>query len=187
MHLEDQVFPKKCGYFAGKQVIPQEEHVAKIRAALDARTDPDFLIIARCDALAVKGWQDTILRCRAYHEAGADMVFVDGIKTVEDVYTYARELADLPRFYNGDLLAVAEVEKLGFRIMIHRASLFAVYKAVREVMQELKEKGSVDRSHTTTREEVAELLGLSGVYEMEERYATVEKRVGQANKEIRIK
>ncbi len=187
MHLEDQVFPKKCGYFAGKQVISQEEHVAKIRAALDARTDPDFLIIARCDALAVKGWQDTIRRCRAYHEAGADMVFVDGIKTAEDVYTYARELADLPRFYNGDLLAVAEVEKLGFRIMIHRASLFAVFKAVREVMQELKEKGSVDRSHTATREEVAELLGLSGVYEMEERYAAVAKQGGQANKEIRIK
>lgn len=175
MHLEDQVFPKKCGFFAGKQVIPLEEHVEKVRAALDARTDPDFLIIARCDALVVKGWEDTIRRCRAYHEAGADMVFVDGIKTVEDAYTYARELADIPRFYNGDLLPVDEVEKLGFRIMIHRASLFAVYKAVRGVMQQLKETGSVDRSLTATREEVAELLGLSRIYEMEEKYATAAK------------
>ncbi|MFQ5849704.1 MAG: oxaloacetate decarboxylase [Candidatus Binatia bacterium] len=173
IHLEDQVFPKKCGFFAGKQVIPLEENVAKIRAALDARTDPEFLIIARCDALAIKGWEDTIRRCRAYHDAGADMVFVDGIKTLEDMHTYARELADLPRFYNGDLLPVAQVEELGFRIMIHRASVLVVYKAVREVMEELKEKGSVDRSRTATREEVAELLGLSRIYEMEDRYATL--------------
>ena len=78
VHMEDQVFPKKCGFFEGKEVIPMEEHVAKVRAALDAREDPDFLVIARCDALAVNGWDDTIRRCRAYYEAGADMVFVDG-------------------------------------------------------------------------------------------------------------
>jgi 2-methylisocitrate lyase-like PEP mutase family enzyme len=81
IHLEDQVFPKKCGFFAGKQVIPLEEHVQKIRAALDARTDPDFVIIARCDAYAVTGWEAMVQRCRAYREAGADLVFVDGMKT----------------------------------------------------------------------------------------------------------
>ena len=59
IHMEDQVFPKKCGFFAGKQVIPMEEHMAKVRAAVDSRSDPDFLIIARCDALAVNGWEDT--------------------------------------------------------------------------------------------------------------------------------
>ena len=85
VHIEDQVFPKKCGFFEGKEVIPQEEMVQKIRAALDARVDPDFTIIARCDAYAVTGWEDTVARCRAYREAGADMVFVDGIKTVEDL------------------------------------------------------------------------------------------------------
>src|SRR5919202_5644294 len=92
IHLEDQVFPKKCGFFAGKQVIPLEEHVQKIRAALDARTDPDFAIIARCDAYAVTGWEDTVRRCRAYREAGADLVFVDGIKTREDLQRYATDL-----------------------------------------------------------------------------------------------
>ena len=81
IHIEDQLFPKKCGFFEGKLVIPQEEAVQKIRAALDARTDPDFVIIARCDAYAVTGWEDTLRRCRAYADAGADMVFVDG-------YTY---------------------------------------------------------------------------------------------------
>ena len=87
IHIEDQVFPKKCGFFEGKQVVPMEEHVQKIRAALDARRDPDFVIIARCDAYAVTGWEDTVRRCKAYREAGADMVFVDGIKSVEDLET----------------------------------------------------------------------------------------------------
>ena len=76
IHIEDQVFPKKCGFFEGKQVVPMEEHVQKVRAALDARTDPDFVIIARCDAYAVTGWKDTVRRCQAYKEAGADLVFV---------------------------------------------------------------------------------------------------------------
>ncbi len=70
IHIEDQLFPKKCGFFEGKQVIPMEEHAQKIRAALDARRDPDFVIIARCDAYAVTGWEDTVARCRAYRGRG---------------------------------------------------------------------------------------------------------------------
>ena len=105
IHIEDQVFPKKCGFFEGKDVIPQEEMVQKIRAALDARTDPDFTIIARTDAYAVTGWEDAVKRCRAYSDAGAHMVFVDGIKTVDDLHTYADDLKELPRMYNGDQLA----------------------------------------------------------------------------------
>ncbi len=97
IHIEDQVFPKKCGFFEGKQVIPVDDHVNKIRAALDARTDPDFVIITRCDAYAVTGWEDTMRRSRAYIEAGADVVFVDGIKSEEDIRNYARDMVDLPR------------------------------------------------------------------------------------------
>ena len=175
IHLEDQVFPKKCGFFEGKQVIPMEEHVAKVRAALDAREDPDFLIIARCDALAVNGWDDTIRRCRAYYEAGADMVFVDGIKSTEDLERYAHDLADVPRLYNGDLASTQEVERLGFKIMIHRGSMFAVYKWVRSVMEQLKSEGVVDPSLYGKREEVAGLLGLDAIYEMEKEYAVAGK------------
>ena len=175
IHLEDQVFPKKCGFFEGKQVIPMEEHVAKVRAALDAREDPDFLIIARCDALAVNGWDDTIRRCRAYYEVGADMVFVDGIKSTEDLERYARDLADAPRLYNGDLASTQEVERLGFKIMIHRGSMFAVYKWVRSVMEQLKSEGAVDPSLYGKREEVAGLLGLDAIYEMEKEYAVAAK------------
>ena len=100
IHIEDQVFPKKCGFFAGKDVIPMEEHVQKVRAALDARRDSGGLrhhrharmpsratsmTVLRTDALAVNGWEDTVRRCRAYHDAGADLVFVDGVKTKEDL------------------------------------------------------------------------------------------------------
>ena len=175
VHMEDQVFPKKCGFFEGKQVIPMEEHVAKVRAALDAREDPDFLVIARCDALAVNGWDDTMRRCRAYYEAGADMVFVDGVKSTDDLERYARDLADMPRLYNGDLASTQEVERLGFKVMIHRGSMFAVYKWVRTVMEQLKDTGMVDPSLYGTREQVAGLLGLETIYEMEKEYAVAGK------------
>ena len=175
IHMEDQVFPKKCGFFEGKQVIPMEEHVTKVRAALDAREDPNFLVIARCDALAVNGWDDTIRRCRAYYEAGADMVFVDGVKSTDDLERYTRDLADMPRLYNGDLASTQEVERLGFKVMIHRGSMFAVYKWVRTVMEQLKDTGMVDPSLYSTREQVAGLLGLEAIYEMEKEYAVAGK------------
>src|SRR6516162_848293 len=87
LHIEDQVWPKKCGFLAGKQVIPLEDMVPKVRAACDARSDPALVIIARSDALAVNGWDDVVRRCRAYHAAGADLLFVDGIRTLEDLQT----------------------------------------------------------------------------------------------------
>ena len=78
-------------------MIPEEDMVQKIRAALDARTDPDFTVIARCDAYAVTGWEDTVKRCRAYMGAGADMLFLDGVKTVDDIHAYATDLQEFPR------------------------------------------------------------------------------------------
>src|SRR5580704_6562692 len=88
LHLEDQVFPKKCGFFEGKRVIPAAEHAQKIKAACDARDGTDLVIIARTDALAVTGWSDVEDRVHAYREAGADVVFVDGIKTRDELDHY---------------------------------------------------------------------------------------------------
>ena len=170
IHIEDQVFPKKCGFFEGKQVIPQDEAVQKIRAAVDARTDHDFVIIARCDAYAVTGWDDTVKRCRAYVDAGADMVFVDGVKTVDDLHSYARDLEDLPRMYNGDLLPTEEVAALGYKLMICGSTIWLVYKQVRDSFEELKRTGKVDPMRYGTRWDVAGLLGLEEVYELERRY-----------------
>jgi len=177
IHIEDQLFPKKCGFFEGKQVVPLEEHVQKIRAALDARTDPDFVIIARCDAYAVTGWEDTVRRCRAYRDAGADMVFVDGIKTMDDLTNYARDLKDLPRMYNGDLASTREVEELGYRLMICGSTIWLVYRQVREAFEELKQNGKVDPARYGTRWDVAGLLGLDQIYELERKYGVTEAPV----------
>ncbi len=172
IHIEDQVFPKKCGFFEGKEVIPMEEHVQKIRAALDARRDPDFVIIARCDAYAVTGWEDTVTRCRAYRDAGADIVFVDGIKTPEDLANYATDLKELPRMYNGDLAPTQEVDALGYRLMICGSTIWLVYKQIRDSFAELKETGQVNPERYGTRWDVAELLGLDQIYELERKYGS---------------
>ncbi len=174
IHLEDQQFPKKCGFFEGKQVIPVEEHVQKIRAALDARVNPDFVIIARCDAYAVTGWEDTVRRCREYVDAGADMVFVDGIKSEDDLKIYARDLAAVPRMYNGDLMNTKEVAAMGYKLMICGSTIWLVYQQLLESFQELKTEGKVDPRRYGTRWDVAGLLGLDEIYELERKYGVTE-------------
>jgi 2,3-dimethylmalate lyase len=143
LHLEDQVWPKKCGFLGGKQVIPMEQMVPKVRAACDARRDRNFVIIARTDALAVNGWDDVVRRARAYRKAGADLIFVDGIRTVDDIKQYASKLGDLPLLYNGGLLPVKELAAYGFKVTIHTSSLMASYVHFRDAMRELKETGSI--------------------------------------------
>ncbi len=131
LHIEDQVWPKKCGFLSGKEVIPMEQMAPKVRAACDARRDRNFVIIARTDALAVNGWDDVVRRCRAYREAGADLVFVDGIRTLDDLKNYASKLGDLPLLYNGALLPVAELGRYGFKLTIHTSSLMAAFERMR--------------------------------------------------------
>ena len=170
IHLEDQLFPKKCGFFAGKQVVDLSEHVQKIRAALDARSDPDFVIIARCDAYAVNGWDDTVARCRAYSDAGADLVFVDGIKSQDDIRRYAADLADLPRMYNGDLASTQTMDELGYKIMICGSTIWLIYKQLRDAYSELISDGKVNPDRYGTRWDVASVLGLDAIYELEKQY-----------------
>ena len=170
IHIEDQLFPKKCGFFDGKQVISSEEMVNKIHAALDARTDPDFVVIARCDAYAVTGWEDTVRRCKEYSDAGADVVFVDGIKSEEDLQAYAKDLPNLHRMYNGDLFSTQEVAALGYKIMICGGTIWLIYQQLRDSFAELKATGKVDTSRYGSRLEVANLLGLQEVYELESKY-----------------
>jgi len=170
IHIEDQLFPKKCGFFDGKQVISSEEMVHKIHAALDARTDPDFVVIARCDAYAVTGWEDTVRRCKEYSEAGADVVFVDGIKSEEDLQAYAKDLPNLHRMYNGDLFSTQEVAALGYKLMICGGTIWLIYQQLRDSFAELKATGKVDTSRYGSRLEVANLLGLQEVYELESKY-----------------
>jgi 2-methylisocitrate lyase-like PEP mutase family enzyme len=163
LHLEDQVWPKRCGFLEGKQVIPEAEMVPKVRAACDARRDPDFVIIARTDALQPEGWDSAERRARAYREAGADLVFVDGIRDLESLQEYSRRLTDLPCLYNGLLLPVSEVESLGFRLMIHPGTLAAGFQAMRAAMAALKDAG--DLPQASDPKVFAEVIGLLGVRE----------------------
>jgi 2-methylisocitrate lyase-like PEP mutase family enzyme len=171
LHIEDQVFPKKCGFLAGKQVIPQAEMIAKVRAACDARRDPDFVIIARTDALAVNGWDDVVSRARAYRAAGADLLFVDGIRTLEDLKNYAAKLGDLPILYNGALLPIPELAGYGFKLTIHLGSLMAAYVNFRDALRQLKENGAMSVSFDgRVFRELTELLGVPETEALAKKY-----------------
>ncbi len=143
LHLEDQVWPKRCGFLAGKQVIAMEDMVPKVRAACDARRDANLVIIARTDALQPHGWDEVERRARAYRAAGADLIFVDGIKTMDDLKTYAERIGDLPLIYNGDLLPLDELAKYPFKVTIHIGTLLAAYQMTRDTMRELKRSGKL--------------------------------------------
>ena len=164
LHIEDQVWPKRCGFLAGKQVIPMDEMVPKVRAACDARINPDTVIIARTDALAVNGWDDVVRRANAYRDAGADLIFVDGIKTDDDLENYASKLRGLPLLYNG-MKPVPALAQYGFKLMIHIGTFLAVSRATREALTELKETGSVKRASLD--DEFRGLIELLGVEEMD--------------------
>ena len=179
-HIEDQVFPKKCGFMAGKAVIPMAEHVQKVRAALEARKNSDTVVIARTDALAPHGWDDAIARANAYRDAGADLIFVDGIRTLEELDIYSRELAQqgVPCLYNGGLVSAERAGELGFKVQILAGlSLGAVWKSANAAMQELQSAGTVRQTMSQYRqpaEDVNEILGVPQIYELEREYGTEE-------------
>jgi carboxyvinyl-carboxyphosphonate phosphorylmutase len=148
LHLEDQVFPKKCGHIAGKAVIPMKEFAEKIRAAAENRTDPDFVIIARTDARAVNGIDDAIERGLRYREAGADVIFVEAPTSREEIERVAREIK-APLLSNqvpgGKTpgLTVTELEKLGYKIVIFPVvSLMSATLAIESALTKLKERGT---------------------------------------------
>jgi 2-methylisocitrate lyase-like PEP mutase family enzyme len=171
LHIEDQVWPKRCGFLEGKQVIPLENMTAKLRAAIDARRDPNLVIIARTDALAPLGWEEVTRRARAYHAAGADLIFVDGIKTLEDLRNCARLLSGLPLLYNGQLLPPAEIAQYGFKVMIHIATLFAIYQRTRDAISELARSGTISGGPgLELLPEITDLLGASEILEASKKY-----------------
>ncbi|MHB8383556.1 MAG: isocitrate lyase/PEP mutase family protein [Candidatus Binataceae bacterium] len=154
LHIEDQVFPKRCGFLSGKQVIPQDEMVAKVRAACDARRDPELVIIARTDALEPLGWDEVEKRARAYRAAGADLVFADGMTTLDDLATYSKRLGDLPLAYNGNLLPLDELREYPFKLTIHIGTMLAAYASIRATMRELHSTGKL--ASTATRDGIFE-------------------------------
>jgi len=178
IHIEDQVTPKKCGHFEGKQVISQDEMVGKIRAAVDAREDHDFVLIARTDARAVLGLEEAIKRARVYQEAGADAIFVEAPQSREELDTIARSI-NAPLMVNMSeggktpLLTVHELEGMGYKIVIFpRSAPSAAAKAIQELMKVLKNTGTTQgfTERIITFEERNSITGLSRYDEMEKRY-----------------
>jgi carboxyvinyl-carboxyphosphonate phosphorylmutase len=148
LHIEDQAFPKRCGHLDGKEVVPLAEMVVKLHAACDARTDEDFVIIARTDALAVTGLDDTLRRCAAYAEAGADVLFVEALRTEAEIDRVRREV-DVPLLYNfvehgkSPLIPVPQLEALGFKIVIFPGSLMlSVCTLAQRILREIRQHGT---------------------------------------------
>ena len=149
IHLEDQVAPKKCGHMEGKQVIAADEMVAKVRAAVAARHDDDFVIIARTDAAAVEGLRSALDRAKRYRDAGADVLFVEAATSEEQIETVATELGDVPLLFNwaegGKTPPVAydRLRELGFRIVIFPLSLLLTATAsMRHALGEIRTAGT---------------------------------------------
>ncbi len=187
VHMEDQDWPKRCGHLAGKTLIPAEEMCAKVRAAVDARSDPDFIVIARTDAIAVEGFEAALDRAKAYEEAGADVLFVEAPTTMEEVEAIPRAFAR-PTLYNmamsgkTPVLPASEIEALGFGVVIYPGlSLSAAIPAIRRALAELRETGGIEASSAdmASFRDFFELMGLEAVQGLESRYAVSEgARVG---------
>lgn len=150
IQLEDQVFPKKCGHFSGKNVIARAEMVQKIHAAVDARDDPDLVIVARTDAIAVNGFEDAMERAAAYIEAGADMTFVEAPRSQDQIAEIPKRLA-VPQFINivaggmTPMIELGELQKMGFAMVLYaNAALQASIAGMQKVLGHLKSYGSLD-------------------------------------------
>lgn len=185
IHIEDQDFPKKCGHFADKSVIPVEEMEQKIRAATDAREDEDFLIIARTDARAVNGLEDALNRLHTYYEAGADVLFFEAPKDREELERVVAEYEgeDIPLLANmtegGEtpLFTADEFEEIGFDIVLYPATGFkAAAKAMQDVYNEIAETGTQKdvMDKLTTWQGRNDITGLEEIVELEQKYSTTD-------------
>jgi carboxyvinyl-carboxyphosphonate phosphorylmutase len=180
IHIEDQVAPKKCGHMEGKQVIPAAEMAQKVRAAVEARTSPDFVIIARTDARAVEGLERALDRARLYRQAGADVLFIEAVVTEEEAAEAVRAFPGVPLLFNWaeggktPPVSLARLRELGYRIVIFPIStLLAATAAMRGILREIAAAGtpSAVLGELPSFGEFVDFIGLPQVREVEQRYA----------------
>lgn len=180
IHLEDQVMPKRCGHLRGKAVIPAEEMAGKLRAAVAARRDPDFVIIARTDAAAVNGLDDALQRARRYADAGADLLFVESPTSEDDIARIAEELRDTaPLVFNWaeggrtPPLPLERIRELGYALVLFPIStLLAATAGMRQVLARLRADGTPAAALPGLPgfDEFTELVGLPEVTAIGERF-----------------
>jgi methylisocitrate lyase len=171
IHLEDQEFPKRCGHLSGKSVVPAEAMAAKIRAAVAAKRDPDFVIIARTDAKGVNGFDDSVRRAKLYLEAGADAIFPEAMESREEFERFAKAvpgavlLANMTEFGKSPLLDVQTLGAIGYRMILFPLTAFrAAMKAAENTLRDLHANGTQTASvpKMQTRQELYDLLGYTG-------------------------
>lgn len=182
LHIEDQVSPKRCGHFAGKRLIATGDMQAKVRAAVDARSDADLQIIARTDALAVDGLAAALDRAAAYAEAGADVIFVEAPRTEAEIERIGRSLA-VPQLFNMSTsgktphLPADRLAALNFRIAIYpNYVLYAALAGARSLLLRLKQGRTTDglNQGLPSFAEFNDLMGMQDVRTLEARYAVPE-------------
>ena len=165
-HIEDQEFPKRCGHLSGKSIVDLEEMTGKIKAAVAARRDPDFLIVARTDARALEDFKGAVKRAKKYVEAGADAIFPEALQSAEEFRDFAKEvkvplLANMTEFGKSPLLSFKELSDFGYRMIIYPMSAFRVsMKASEEFLRDLRKRCRqsdwIDKMQT--RQELYDLL-----------------------------
>jgi methylisocitrate lyase len=178
LHLEDQQLPKRCGHLSGKSLISRAEMTAKVRAAVAARSDPGFVIIARTDARAVNGLQEALDRARAYLDAGADMIFPEALESPAEFERFAREIpapliANMTEFGKSPLMTVRQLGDLGysgvlFPVTLLRTAMKAVETALAQLAAEGTQAGFLNSMQT--RAELYELLGYSDFEDRDRKY-----------------
>jgi len=184
VQIEDQVFPKRCGHFAGKEIVPAGEMLGKLRAVLDARADASLVVIARTDAIAVDRVDAAVERANRYADAGADVVFVEAPPTLEVLAELPRRvraplLANMVEGGRTPLLSAAELGALGYRIVLFaNTALRVAAAAVRDALVELRASGDarplVDRMLSWDDRQA--LVGLPEIEALEQRYRTEDDR-----------
>ncbi|WP_448618326.1 isocitrate lyase/PEP mutase family protein [Geodermatophilus sp. URMC 65] len=180
IQLEDQVMPKKCGHMSGKALIGADEMVGKVHAAAAARSDPDLVLVARTDAVAVSGVEDALVRARAYADAGADLLFVEAPTSEADIERIAGELAGVaPLVFNWaeggrtPPLSLARMTELGFALVIYPiGTLLAATAGMRSLLAGLRRDGTPSLDGLPAFEEFTDLIGLPEVQDLERRFGT---------------
>jgi len=179
IHIEDQVAPKKCGHMEGKLVIPPQEMAEKIRAAVEARAQPEFVIIARTDARAVEGLESALERGRLYREAGADVLFIEAVLSEREAEETARAFPGVPLLFNWaeggktPPISLGRLAELGYRIVIFPIStLLAATAAMRGILREIAQAGTpaAAMGELPSFGEFTDFIGLPEVREVERRY-----------------
>lgn len=176
LHLEDQQMPKRCGHLSGKSLVEPDSMVAKIRAAVAARRDPDFFIIARTDARGVNGFDDAVERAKRYRDAGADAIFPEALKDLGEFERFAQRvngplLANMTEFGQSALFDTRTLGDLGYRLILFPLTAFrSAMRAAEETLTDLFTHGTQNASvpRMQTRLELYDLLGYTG-YESRDR------------------